>query len=289
ARVEKNPEKKNHTDFALWKFSPKDKKRQMEWKSPFGKGFPGWHIECSAMSMRYLGETFDIHTGGIDHIPVHHTNEIAQSEAATGKNFVSYWVHNNFITTNGEKMSKSKGNFYAMKDIEENKIDPLAIRYLFLTANYRTQLNFTWESAESAENTLNTLREHMRLLQEPDNRQSSFEKIEEYKQKFLGFINDDLNTPEALSLMWKLIREEKEISSKDKYELILDFDRVFGLKLNEIRIEEKIPEKIQKLIVDREEARENKNYEKADKIRDKIKEMGYDLQDAKDRVKVRKV
>ncbi len=289
ARVEKNPEKKNVTDFALWKFSTKDKKRQMEWDSPWGKGFPGWHIECTAMSMRYLGESYDIHTGGIDHIPVHHTNEIAQAEAVIGKRFVNYWLHNNFITVNGEKMSKSKGNFYTMKDIEDKGLYPLAVRYLFLTANYRTQLNFTWESVEAAEKTLNTLREHVRLFQEPDDTPTDFKKFEDYRVKFYELVNDDLNTPEALSLIWQLIRSEPDINNKDKHELILEYDKVLGLGLREIKLEEKLPEKIQKLIDEREDSREKENYKKADEIRDKLKELGYKVQDTKDGVKVRKI
>jgi cysteinyl-tRNA synthetase len=289
ARVEKNPEKRNPTDFALWKFSPKDKKRQMEWTSPWGKGFPGWHIECTAMAMRYLGETLDIHTGGIDHIPVHHTNEIAQAESVTGERYVNYWLHNNFITVDGEKMSKSKGNFYTMKDIEDREIDPLSMRYLFLTANYRTQLNFTWKSLEAAEKTLNTLREHVKIFQEEKSGETKIEKLEEYKEHFLAFINDDLNTPEALSLVWKLIREEKEISNEDKHKLILDFDRVFGLGLDDIRIEKLVPLTVKRLLKEREEARENKNYKKADNIRKELRKMGYEIQDTKKGVKFRKI
>jgi cysteinyl-tRNA synthetase len=289
ARVEKKPEKRNPTDFALWKFSPKDKKRQMEWTSPWGKGFPGWHIECTAMAMRYLGETLDIHTGGIDHIPVHHTNEIAQAESVTGERYVNYWLHNNFITVDGEKMSKSKGNFYTMKDIEDREIDPLSMRYLFLTANYRTQLNFTWKSLEAAEKTLNTLREHVKIFQEEKSGETKIEKLEEYKEHFLAFINDDLNTPEALSLVWKLIREEKEISNEDKHKLILDFDRVFGLGLDDIRIEKLVPLTVKRLLKEREEARENKNYKKADNIRKELRKMGYEIQDTKKGVKFRKI
>lgn len=288
ARVEKNPEKKNPTDFALWKFA-KGKRRQMEWKSPWGDhSFPGWHIECTAMSMRYLGEVYDIHTGGVDHIPVHHTNEIAQAEAATGKEFVNYWMHNEFVNINKEKMSKSKGNIFNMNDIIKQGYDPLALRYLFLTAHYRSKINFTWESLKSAENTLETLRENVRLLQESGLGETDNKKIIEYKNQFLEFVNDDLNTAEAISLMWKLIREENEISDKGKHNLILEFDRIFGLKLGDIKIEDKIPKKIQELIGERKQARENKNYKKADEIRDQLEKLGYVLQDTKDGVKIRK-
>jgi len=182
ARVEKNLEKKNPTDFALWKFAKEGEKRQMEWDSPWGPhSFPGWHIECTAMSMKYLGEVYDIHTGGVDHIPVHHTNEIAQAQGAIEKDFVNYWLHNEFVNINGEKMSKSKGNIYNMHDIEEKGFDPLSMRYLFLTAHYRSKINFTWDSLEAAENTLNTLREHMRLLQENDGKISDQKGVEENK------------------------------------------------------------------------------------------------------------
>ncbi|MBD3155278.1 MAG: cysteine--tRNA ligase [Candidatus Aenigmarchaeota archaeon] len=289
ARVNVNPEKKHPTDFALWKFSPNNKKRQMEWDSPWGKGFPGWHIECTAMSMRYLGETLDIHTGGIDHIPVHHTNEIAQAESATGKRYVNYWLHNNFITVNGEKMSKSKGNFHTMKDIENRGIDPMAVRYLFLTANYRTQLNFTWKSVKAAEKTLDTLREHVKILQEEKKGGTNLEKVRKYKNQFLAYINDDLNTPEAISLMWKLIREEKGINSEEKYKLILEFDKIFGLNLDKIEIGKILSIEIKKLIKERQTARKNKNYERADEIRDELKKMGYEIQDTKKGIKVRRI
>ena len=325
ARVEFNPEKRNVTDFSLWKFSPADQKRQMEWDNEFeftldeneservskiaesnpnvtilkklgmeGKvklrvrirGFPGWHIECSAMSMKYLGETFDIHTGGVDHIPVHHTNEIAQAEAATGKEFVHYWLHNEFVLVEGEKMSKSKGNFYTMYDIEKRGFDPLAVRYLFLTSHYRSKLNFTWNSLESAQNALSTLRENVRLFQEKDEKKSKKEKVEFYKKRFLELINDDLDTPDALALMWKLIRGEKEINNKDKYKLLLEFDKVFGLRLKDIKkIKYKLPSEAKKLIEEREEARKRKNWKKADAIREKLRKMGIILEDTKQGVK----
>lgn len=274
-------EKKNITDFALWKFAKEGEKRQMEWDSPWGPhSFPGWHIECSAMSMKYLGETFDIHTGGVDHINVHHTNEIAQSEAATGKPFVKYWLHNEFLLVEGEKMSKSKGNFYNMQDIEKHGFDPLALRYLFLTTHYRSQMNFTWDALKSAQNTLDTLREHMRLLQESDKIKSDSKKIKKYKQRFLQLMNDDLNIPMALSILWELIREEKNINSKDKYKLIIDFDTVLGLKLKDVKkFKEKLPPEILKLIRQREEARKNKNWKIADKIRAKLEKMGIILED----------
>jgi len=289
ARVEPNPEKRNPTDFALWKFSPKDSKRQMEWPSPWGIGFPGWHIECSAMSIKYLGDQIDIHTGGVDHIPIHHTNEIAQSQGALKKETVRFWLHNEFVLINNQKMSKSLNNFYTMRDIINKGFDPLALRYLLLTSHYRSKLNFTWESLQSAQNSLNTLRENIILLQKPDKKKSDKRKINEYKKKFLEFINDDLNTPYAISLLWKLIRDEDEISNKDKYKLIMDFDRVFGLNLKDIKeVKIKVPKEIQKLIKEREDARKRKDWKRADEIREEIRAKGYVIEDSKDGVKISK-
>lgn len=314
ARVEFNEEKRNPTDFALWKFTQKDQKRQMEWRNEFKfkpdqidiskliiyarenpnieiekgrnyfkiivKGFPGWHIECSAMSIKYLGKRFDIHTGGVDHIPVHHTNEIAQSEGALGKETVRFWLHNEFVLVENQKMSKSLQNFYTMHDIIKKGFDPLALRYLLLTAHYRSKMNFTWESLQAAQNSYSTLKEHMLLLQKIDGEKSDKNKIEEYKKKFLEFINDDLNLPYAISLMWKLIREEDKISNKDKYRLILDFDKVFGLRLKEVK-ESKLdlPKEVEQLVKEREEARKRKDWKTADKIREKLKEFGYLIED----------
>jgi cysteinyl-tRNA synthetase len=273
ARVEPNPEKRNPSDFALWKFSPTEVKRQMEWSSPWGVGFPGWHIECSAMSMYYLGETFDIHTGGIDHIQVHHTNEIAQSEAATGKKFVRYWLHNEFLLVNGEKMSKSKQNFYRMADIEAKGFEPLALRYLFLTAHYRSKINFTWESLEAAQRALNALREHVRELKEKTKEAGEKEKMEPYETKFLKAINDDLNTPNALGTVWELVRE-KNIDDEDKLELLLKFDEVLGLELKDVKPkeEEELSDELKGLIKMREELRRSGKYREADEIRKKLDE-----------------
>ena len=187
ARVEANKEKRNPTDFALWKFSPKGEKRQMEWESPWGIGFPGWHIECSAMSMKALGETFDIHTGGVDHIPVHHTNEIAQSEGATGKQFVKYWVHNEFLLVDNGKMSKSLGNAYTLDDISAKGFSPLAFRYYCLGAHYRSKLNFTWEGMQASQTALDDLLGRVAAME-------GDAKIgcAEYEQKFFEAIDNDL-------------------------------------------------------------------------------------------------
>jgi len=275
ARVEKNPEKKNPTDFALWKFSPKGSVRQMEWKSPWGIGFPGWHIECTAMSMHYLGEVYDIHTGGIDHIPIHHTNEIAQAYGATkNAKFVNYWMHNNFIVVDGQKMSKSKKNFYNMADIEAKGFDPIALRYLFIAAHYRTKVNFTWESLQSTEKALNTLRNHIiEWRQTKDKIKSDRTKIASYKTDFLKAINDDLNTPKALSVLWKLVRD-KEINEKDKLKIVLKFDEVLGLRLDKVRPvgKTKLSEEVMEWVEKRDEFRKKGKYEESDEIRRRLKE-----------------
>lgn len=284
ARVEVDPEKKNPWDFALW--ITNQPTHIMQWDSPWGRGFPGWHIECSAMSMKYLGETFDIHTGGVDHIPVHHTNEIAQSEAATGKKFVRYWLHNEFVLVEGQKMSKSLENIFTMKDIIRNRFDPLSLRYLFLTSHYRSQINFTWDSLTAAQNTLFTLRAQMLFLRKPDRKKSNPKKIKKYREKFLGYINDDLNIPYAISLMWDLIRKEKEINNRDKLKLILDFDKVFGLRLKEVKKKRKILSKeARELIEEREKARKRNDWKKADEIRERLRSMGIILEDTKEGVK----
>lgn len=289
ARVDPNPEKRNPTDFAIWKKCVgKHENHAMKWESHWGVGFPGWHIECSAMSMKYLGETFDIHTGGVDHIPVHHTNEIAQAEGATGKKFVNYWLHNDFVMVEGSKMSKSKGNFVTMKEIKDHDIEPLAIRYLMLTTHYRSKMNFTWESIKGAEKTLNTLRENILRLREKDGVETKVEKMGYYKKKFLELINDDLDTPKTVSLLWELIRDEKEINSRDKYKLILEFDKVLGLKLGKVRKRKvKIPEEVEKMIRKRERARKKKDWKKADEIREIISEMGYIIEDGEEGIRVK--
>ncbi len=280
ARVEPNPEKRNPTDFALWKFSPKGQKRQMEWNSPWSVGFPGWHIECSAMSIKYLGNEFDIHTGGVDHISIHHTNEIAQSEGALGKSTVRFWLHNEHVLVDNKKMSKSLQNFHILKDITSKGYDPLAFRYLVLTTHYRSKLNFTWESLEASKKSLNTLKEHMLLLERSDKKKSNEKKIIEYKKKFLEYINDDLNISYAISLMWKLIREEDKINNKGKRKLIIDFDRVFGLRLGEMKkTKVKLPKEAEKLVKEREEARKKGDWERADRIREKLRQMGVLIED----------
>jgi len=281
ARVEFNPQKRNITDFGLWFFSPKDKKRQMEWDSPWGVGFPGWHVECSAMSMKYLGDAFDIHCGGIDHIPIHHTNEIAQSQALTGKRFVNYWLHAAFLVFSKDvRMGKSEGNIITVQNLIEEGFDPLAFRYLCLTAHYRSELVFTMEGLRAAQSALFKLREHVRNLSaDLESKRTSSTKADESRENFLRALNDDLNMPEALAIVWKLLRDEKEVSNTEKYELLLEFDKVFALDLDRELVKGELPKEAEELIREREEARKAKDWKTADKIRDQLKAMGVIIED----------
>jgi cysteinyl-tRNA synthetase len=282
ARVKMTIGKKNPTDFALWKFSPSNTKRQMEWSSPWGKGFPGWHTECVAMAVKHLKIPFDIHCGGIDHIPIHHTNEIAQSEAAFNKNLARFWIHGEFLTLKKGKMAKSERNIILVKDLIEKGFNPLAYRYLCLTANYRSKLNFSWNSLKSAQNALDNLYQKINELKENSNLIKQKSISQKYKDKFLKFINDDLNIPKALALIWQLIKD-KNISNKEKYNLILEFDKVFGLDFAKVFGTKnlKIPQEIKKMVAEREKYRKQKNWQKTDQIRDKIEKMGYKIEDTK--------
>lgn len=280
ARVEFSKEKKNITDFSLWKFSPENKKRQMEWDSPWGKGFPGWHIECSAMSVKYLGQPFDIHCGGVDHIPVHHTNEIAQSEAANDRPFVNYWVHGEFlILKSNEKMSKSLGNFITLKTLKDNGFEPLIYRYFVSQAHYRKQLEFSFQSLESAKNGYNHLKSSISEIMGKANGKRLNKNISHYND-FIDAISNDLNIPKAVSILWETIKD-KEISNEEKLALVEEFDRVLGLNLTEQK-EIEIPDEIIKLVNLRTEYKKQKNYQKADEIRNIIKEKGYLIEDRKD-------
>lgn len=273
ARVEKNPQKKSPTDFALWKFSPKDAKRQMEWDSPWGIGFPGWHIECSAMSMKFLGETLDIHTGGVDHIPVHHTNEIAQSEVATGKKFVNYWLHAGHLLVEGKKMSKSLGNFLKVEDVERKGFDPLALRYLFLTAHYRSTMNFRWKALEGAQRALKNLREKINNIQAPMTKTKT-PSSNKYQRLFNRYISDDLNMPKAIALVWEVMKSN--LSDSEKKALVLDWDKVLGLNLDK---KEAITKDILILVKQREKLREEKKWQEADEIRIELEEKGFLMED----------
>src|SRR3990172_2188738 len=271
-------EKKNKTDFALWKFSPLGEKRQQEWDSPWGIGFPGWHIECSAMSMKYLGENFDIHTGGQDHIQIHHTNEIAQSEASTGKLFVNYWLHGAWLLFKGEKVSKSKGGLYRISDLEELGFHPLAFRYLCLGTYYRKPLDFSRENLKSAENAYQRLKNIISELNDDK------KKNKKYLGEFENAINDDLDMPKALQILWGLLRDE---NATEKIRTIKEMDKVLGLDLLK-KESVKIPEQIKKLVSDRERARKAKDFATADEIREKINKLGFVLEDTEKGVSVKK-
>jgi cysteinyl-tRNA synthetase len=278
-----NREKRNPSDFALWKFSPKDEKRQMEWDSPWGVGFPGWHVECTAMSVKYLGENFDIHTGGIDHIPVHHTNEIAQGYGAFGHQTANYWIHNAWVVgKNGTKMSKSLGNIFTTQELKTMGIEPLAYRYLVLTSHYRKGLEFSLESLKTAAIAYEKLRRQVSEMVDGG-------KVnEEYKARFVEKISDDLAMPEAIALAWKLLRDES-VPESDKKTTLLNFDTVFGLKLGEKYEDEEIPREIQELADLRIKARDEKNWAESDKLRELIKEKGYVVEDLKNTCKIRKL
>lgn len=270
-RVKVDPERKSPADFALWITNQPN--HLMQWDSPWGKGFPGWHIECSAMSMEYLGEEIDIHCGGQDHINVHHTNEIAQSEAATGKKWVNYWLHGTFLVLDKQKMSKSQGGFICLSDVIEKRLDPLAYRYMCLSAHYRSQLSFTWDNLQTAQKAYRSLLNRINLSKE-EKGDFSIDAKEEFREKFRNLINDDLNMPEALALMWKMLKSN--LSGTEKIELIQDFDKIFGLNLLQ---EEILPDSVKDLIIQREKARKEKNWQLADELRSQIKSLGYEIED----------
>lgn len=283
ARIDVDEYKReNAEDFVLWKEA---KSGEPSWKAPFGEGRPGWHIECSAMSMKYLGPTFDIHTGAVDLIFPHHENEIAQSESVTGKKFVNYFIEGEHLLVNNEKMAKSLNNFYSLRDIEDRNFSPLAFRHLTLTAHYRSKLNFTWESLEASQNAFNKLREIISNLKIESQRKTNEAKPRSevkllllgYRKEFLSHINNDLEMPRALALLWEIIKSEK-LSAKTKYALIIDFDKVLGLNLNNIKTE-KIPSEILKLADEREKYRKKRNFKKADELRKKIESLGWLIED----------
>jgi cysteinyl-tRNA synthetase len=281
ARVEMVSGKKYPTDFALWKFSPVDEKRQMEWDSPWGKGFPGWHIECSAMSMKYLGKTFDIHTGGVDHIQVHHTNEIAQSEAATGEKFVNFWLEGEHLLVEGEKMSKSLNNYFRIKDIEDKGFDPISFRYLVLTAHYSTKLNFTWESLKSAETALKNLYREVSSYGKPTS-----EGSKDHEEKFVSALNNDLDTPAALVVVWDLVKSN--LPSGVKLNTLLKFDRVLGFGLGDLA-EQGVPSEVTSLVAEREKARAEKDFVRSDELRKQISEKGFEVVDEAEGPKLKKI
>ncbi len=266
-------EKKNKTDFALWKFSSSQEvKRQQEWKSPWGVGFPGWHIECSAMSMKYLGEHFDIHTGGMDHVQIHHTNEIAQSEAATGKKFVNYWMHGAWLLFKGEKVSKSKGGLLTISELEKQGFSPLDFRYLVLAVGYRKPLNFSMKHLEAARTSLKRLRNFISEMK--DDKKTN----KKYLKEFENAINNDLDMPKALQVLWNLVKDQK---AAGKVQTIKKIDEILSLDLLK---KEKIPIQsgVKKLAEERQKARNEKDWKKSDELRKKINKEGYVLEDTKE-------
>ncbi|MDP2909907.1 MAG: cysteine--tRNA ligase [bacterium] len=272
-RVQVDPVKKLPWDFLLWVTNQPN--HIMQWESPWGKGFPGWHIECTAMSTKYLGKFFDIHTGGKEHIPVHHTNEIAQGYGAFKKQTAKYWLHNEWLLIDGGKVSKSLGNTVTTQDIIQKGLDPLALRYLALTSHYRQGLNFSWESLQGAQSALNNLRQKQF--------RSSACGTEKYKKEFLSYLEDDLNTPKALAYIWKLAK-----GNKLSKELLLDFDKILGLNLVLYRTKDKkIPEEILKLVQEREEYRKESNFEEADRIRKEIEKKGFAIEDTPEGPKIK--
>lgn len=276
ARVEVDKEKRNPHDFAVWIKAPEN--HLMKWNSPWGPSYPGWHIECSVMSKKYLGEVFDIHTGGIDLIPTHHENEIAQSKGMCGKIPANYWMHGEFLLINGGKMSKSLGNVYLLQDIIDRGYEPLVYKLFCYSIQYRKKLNFTWEGMDSAKISLDRLREaYQKHLNGTDEIDENI--LEQYKNNFNEAINDDLNMPVAMSVVWELAKRPEK--SKKVSQLLKDFDRVLGLKIDEYK-KQNIPDEIKELLKQREEARKNKDWSESDKLRDIIKEKGYIVKDSKE-------
>ncbi|KAF5055248.1 cysteine--tRNA ligase [Proteiniclasticum sp. QWL-01] len=282
ARVDLSDEKRSVTDFALWKFSKTGEKRQMEWDSPWGVGFPGWHLECSALSLKYLGDHLDFHAGGTDHIKVHHTNEIAQSESYLGHSWCNYWFHAEFLVLPGNvKMSKSSGNFLTVTTLREEGYDPLDYRYFCLNANYSKQLTFSWESMDAARTAYARLRK--RILEIKKTSQGKTGRPDEaYVLKFFTDIFTDLNVSKALGVLWNLLKDES-VADEDKLATALLFDELLTLNLNEVKEEKKeLPEQVRELIRQRDEARRNKDYAQSDRLRDEITALGFVVKDSKE-------
>ena len=287
ARVEVDTEKRNPYDFAVWIKAPKN--HLMKWDSPWGPSYPGWHIECSAMSRKHLGEQFDIHTGGIDLIPTHHENEIAQSKGACGKIPARYWLHGEYLLINGGKMSKSLGNVYLLKDIKEKGYDPLVYRLLCYTCSYRNKLNFTWEGMDSASKSLERLRKGYQANKNGKNQleKEDIEKLNELEYGFKQAINDDMNMPLGMSFVWEVIKYPKKCP--EIANLLLKFDKVLGIRIEkEEETSEKLPEEISNLIEKRKQARNEKNWQESDRIREEIQQKGYIVKDTKDGMEVSK-
>ncbi len=283
ARIDENAQKRHPFDFALWKFVSEN--HIMKWDSPWGVGCPGWHIECSAMSSDILGDHFDIHTGGIDHLPIHHENEIAQNDCAFGHQVVDKWIHNEFVMVDGGKMSKSLNNCYTINQLKEMGYEPLAYKLFCLNSNYSKTINFTFDSLKASQSSLNNLR---KLISEHKDGQNKIdnETLQKYRQDFLSAINENLNTPLALGILFSMLKNEPK--SKDIYDLALDFDQVFGLRLDKQKEEETIPQEIKDLAEKRWEAKKNKDWNTSDSLRAEILSKGYILLDTKDGYEIKK-
>lgn len=309
-----DPKKRHFADFALWIFKKGAHVNALQaWESPWGVGFPGWHIECSVMAKKYLGDTIDIHMGGVEHIPIHHTNEMAQSEAANGKPFVRYWLHNEHLVVNQEKMAKSQGTGLSVSEVKERGFDLLALRYFYLTAHYRTRQNFSWEALKSAQAALFELRSQVGILRVHASKRSmlSDEKLKKYdafRDQFDEALASDLNTPKALAVVWEALKSN--IPSQDKFELLLDFDEVLGLNLRSVEkaakktnvtrelpvskspvsyAPEDVPEdEVLALVDDREVKRKNKDYSGADSLREQLAQHGFVLEDTTSGVLLKK-
>lgn len=280
ARIKPNPEKRNSSDFALWKFSPQDSTRWQEWESPWGKGFPGWHVECSAMSMKELGPSIDLHLGGEDHMSIHHPNEIAQSECATGKKFVNYWLHGAHLKVDDGKMGKSLGNAYTLQDIQDKKFNVLALRYFYFGAHYRNPLNFTWEALDSSQKALKRIYDLVSSYKE-DSKASVSKK---FKSDFTDAINNDLNMPQALAVVWELLKSDLKESTK--LATLLDFDEVLGLNFKD-HIGVEVPKKVQDLAKTRMQYRNAGIWDKADAVRREIALLGFIVEDTSEGFKLR--
>lgn len=284
ARVDVDQEKRNPYDFALWIKAPEN--HIMKWESPWGLCYPGWHIECSAMGKKYLGEEFDIHTGGIDLIPTHHENEIAQSKGCTGKIPARFWMHGEYLLINNGKMSKSLGNVYLVEDIIKRGYDPLAYKLFCYSSHYRNKINFTWEAIEAANKSLQRMKEgYQKHFEGREEIEKSI--LQEFEEKFHASINDDLNMPAAMSVVWELIRYPKK--SKQIAEKLKKWDEVLGLHIDVLKREqEELPNEVKELIEQRKQARKEKNWTLSDELRDKIQQLGYTIKDSKEGMTVEK-
>ncbi len=299
ARIEVDQQKRNQLDFALWFTKSKFEKQEMQWDSPWGRGYPGWHIECSAMSMNYLGESFDIHCGGIDHIPVHHTNEIAQSETATEKPFSKIWMHGGFLVVGADKMSKSSGGFLTLDTLKEKGIDPISYRFFCYSSTYRNELSWSWSALEAADNTLKKIKQTVVSWKEElknsiapisliENAELSA-KAKDYLDKFYTEVYNDLSLPKALAVLHEVLKDSS-LNALEKLSVLLKFDEILGLGVDSWTAEiVEIPEEVKQLSLQREEARKTKNWQLADELRKKISDHGFTIEDSKEGIKIKKL